>query len=216
MKTPPQFKNRILSYGTKPADQFLANPKNPRVHPIPQREAMEEALGKVGFIAPVIETSDGYLLDGHERIYQALLNNSDVPFVVVDIHSDDADADYALATYDALTALGNYDPVMLDELLQGIDAGEAAIAKMLNNLWDSNTVAVYSDESSGVLPDEKLDIYLNATIKQVVLLFTNEQFDDVIPRLSALRQRIGAETNTELFLNMLEHYENVTSPASAD
>lgn len=212
----PEIKNRIIKFGTKKADQFLANPKNPRLHPIPQREAMEEALGRVGWIAPVIETKDGYLLDGHERIYQALVDNSDVPYVVVDIHSDDADADYALATFDALTAMGNYDPVLLDELLQNVDAGEDAIAKMLNNLWDSHTVEVYSDDAQGVTPDEKLDIYLNATIKQIVLLFTNDQFDDVVPRLSALRQRDGVETNSDLFLRMLEHYENHTGQTDSD
>src|SRR5262245_11846689 len=102
--TQQALKNRIIQYGTKPADQFLANPKNPRVHPISQREAMDEALKKVGFVLPVVETKDGYLLDGHERIYQALINNDDVPYVVVDISSDEVDADYVLATLDALGA----------------------------------------------------------------------------------------------------------------
>lgn len=210
-----QFKNRIISFGVKSADQFLANPKNPRVHPIPQRQAMEEALGKVGFVAPVMETSDGYLLDGHERIYQALLNNSEVPYVVLDIHSDDPDADYVLATFDPLGALGTYDPALLDELLQAVEVDEDAVQKMLNSLWDDYAGSINSDDLhvSDRLPDEKLDIYLQATIKQIVIILTNEQYDDVIARLGAIRANLGFETNAEVFLKLLETYENVTSAA---
>lgn len=206
-----QFKNRIISFGVKKADQFLANPKNPRVHPIPQREAMEEALTDVGFVAPVIETSDGFLLDGHERIYQALANNSDVPYVVLDIHSDDPEADYVLATFDPLGAMGTYDPVLLDELLKAVEPEGDSIQKMLNELWDVHAIRAYTDDQRGTTPDEQLDTFLNATIKQVVLHFSNEQFDTVIPRLAAAREKAGVTTNTELFLRMLDIYENYTS-----
>lgn len=214
MTQTPEFKNRILKYGTKRADQFLANPKNPRVHPIPQRQAMEQALGKVGFVAPVMETSDGYLLDGHERIYQALLNNSEVPYVVLDIHSDDPDADYVLATFDPLGALGTYDPELLDELLKQVDPDGDAVQKMLNDLWDIHTPSLYADDYRGQTNDEKLDVFLNATIKQIVLMLTNEQFDEVIPRLAAAREYEGLETNTQLFLRMLKVYENTCSEAN--
>lgn len=211
-----QFKNRIISFGVKSADQFLANPKNPRVHPIPQRQAMEEALGKVGFVAPVMETVDGYLLDGHERIYQALLNNSEVPYVVLDIHSDDPDADYVLATFDPLGALGTYDPALLDELLKQVEPDGESIQKMLNDLWDVHAIRSYTDDQRGESPDERLDTFLNATIKQVVLHFSNEQFDDVIPRLAAAREQEGVLTNSELFLRMLDIYENVSSNTNPD
>jgi hypothetical protein len=210
---PTQFTNRIIKFGVKAADQFLANPKNPRTHPIFQRQAMEEALGKVGFVAPVIETSDGYLLDGHERIYQALLNNSEVPYVVLDIHSDDPDADFVLATFDPLGALASYDPTQLDDLLKGMETDGESLQKMLNNLWDTYTPMLYENTERGLNPDERLDVFLNATIKQVVLMFTNEQFDNVIPRLSAARAREGVETNAELFLRMLDVYEHTASAA---
>lgn len=155
-----QFKNRIIRFGVKKADQFLANPKNPRMHPIPQREAMEEALTDVGFVAPVIETSDGYLLDGHERIYQALANNSDVPFVVLDIHSDDPEADYVLATFDPLGAMGTYDPALLDELLKAVEPEGDNIQRMLNDLWDVHAIRSYTDDQRGTRPDEQLDTFL--------------------------------------------------------
>lgn len=130
----PTFQNRIIKYGVKPADQFLANPDNPRIHPQFQRQVMEAALTSVGFVAPVIETSDGYLLDGHERIFQALANNSDVPYVVLDIDSKHPDAAYVLATFDPITSLASYDTGKLDALLQEVNSDSPAIQQMLDRL----------------------------------------------------------------------------------
>jgi ParB family chromosome partitioning protein len=127
------FKNRILEYGVKPADQFLAHPKNARMHPQFQREAMKAALDTVGFVAPVLEAASGYLVDGHERIWQALQNNNaDVPFVRLDI-SEEEEA-YVLATFDPLTALANYDAELLDGLLQEVNSDSPAIQQMLSDL----------------------------------------------------------------------------------
>lgn len=132
-KQPKQFRNRILEYGEKPADQFLAHPKNARMHPQFQREAMKAALDTVGFVAPVLEAASGYLVDGHERIWQALQNdNAMVPYVKLDI-SEEEEA-YVLATFDPLTALANYDAELLDGLLQEVNSDSPAIQRMLAEL----------------------------------------------------------------------------------
>jgi hypothetical protein len=204
------FRNRILNYGVKPADQFLAHPRNARLHPQFQRDAMSAALNEVGFVAPVLEAKSGYLVDGHERIWQALQNNNAlVPYVTLDI--DETEELYVLATFDPLTSLANYDTQMLDNLLQEVNSDSPAIQQMLSGLYSANIS--YEHTESGNSPDEQLDIYLNATIKQVVLLFSNEQYETVIPKLAAARNRESVETNTELFLKMLEIYESVTGAA---
>lgn len=119
------FRNRILEYGVKSADQFLAHPKNARIHPEYQREVMKTALETIGYVAPVIESKSGYLLDGHERIFQALENNSDVPFVTVDI--DESEEDYILATFDASAKLAVQD---VDKTLQLISDVSNAYANL--------------------------------------------------------------------------------------
>lgn len=130
------FQNRIISHGVKPADQFLAHPKNARIHPQFQRDVMHDALNTVGFVAPVIEAKSGYLLDGHERIYQALKTNADVPFVVVDVDEDEEA--FVLATFDPITALANYDNALLDGLLREVDSDSKHIQKMLAELAEDS------------------------------------------------------------------------------
>lgn len=138
------FQNRIIEYGVKPADQFLAHPKNARIHPQFQREAMKAALDTVGFVAPVLEAKSGYLVDGHERIWAALQNgNADVPYVRLDIDEDEEA--YVLATFDPLTGLAMYDAELLDGLLQEVNSDNPAIQQMLSELAEGNGL-YYGDQ----------------------------------------------------------------------
>ena len=125
------MKISIVEYGTKPADQFMVNPRNPRRHPKNQREAVADSLGRVGFIAPVIENRQtGHLLDGHERVWQALQeDNADVPYVVVDVA--EADEAYVLATFDPMTALAEIDAEAFAELLKEVQTDSQAVQEML-------------------------------------------------------------------------------------
>ena len=120
----------IVEYGTKPADQFQANPRNPRRHPQRQRDAVHDSLERVGWIAPVIENRrTGNLLDGHERVWQALATNSEVPYVLVDVA--EADEAFVLATFDPIGALAEIDAAAFADVLRDVDTGSAAIQEML-------------------------------------------------------------------------------------
>lgn len=70
-----------------------------------------------------------------------------------------------------------------------------------------NPVISYAEGERGQNPDERLDIFMNATIKQVVLLFDNEQYKQVMEALAIIRKAERVETNTEAFLRMLAVYE---------
>lgn len=127
------FKNRIVHFGEKPADQFTANPDNPRMHPQFQREVMNAALTDLGWLAPVVENArTGYLIDGHERVMQALLDNSPVPFVQV--YLSDAEEALALATFDPIGELAMYDNAQINQLIAQIDTENPPLQRLLGQL----------------------------------------------------------------------------------
>ena len=129
-----RWKNRIVGQGTKPASQFMANPKNWRTHPQAQKDALHGALNEVGWVAPVIENvRTGMLVDGHERVWQALQNgDAEVPYVEVEL--DEAEEAYVLATLDPIGAMAQADKTQLDELLREVQSGEAGITAMLEGI----------------------------------------------------------------------------------
>jgi hypothetical protein len=49
--------------------------------------------------------------------------------------------------------------------------------------------------------------YLNGTIRQIVLYFNPEQFEDVCSRLEVVMEREGVTNHTEAFLKLLEYYK---------
>lgn len=166
------FKNRIIEYGVKPADQFLAHPQNARIHPKFQREAMRAALNTVGFVAPVLEAKSGYLVDGHERIWQALQNdNALVPYVKLDI--DENEEAFILATFDPLTALADYDKPLLKELLGNVDSDDIAIQQLLSQLaineqifpdvdWNEEWAGMPEFEQSEVKPHHSIIVHFES------------------------------------------------------
>jgi len=84
----------IIGFGIKPADQFQANPNNFRLHPQDQRDIMSDILGVFGWVTGVIENrATGNLLDGHERLWEALAegDNTLVPYVLIDITPEHED-----------------------------------------------------------------------------------------------------------------------------
>ena len=141
------WRNRIVEYGTKRADQFQANPSNWRKHPLRQRQALSTSLATVGWVAPVIENArTGQLVDGHERIWQALDQGDDtpVPFVSVDLSPDEEAL--ILATLDPIGAMAETDREMLSALLAELAESEIAVGDDVEALLrevgaDTGTIA---------------------------------------------------------------------------
>ena len=131
MSDKTEWRNRIVGEGEQPASQFVANPANWRVHPQNQRDAMRGALNEVGWVQRVIvNRRTGYLIDGHERVWQAL-QNGDAPVPYVEVDLDEAEEAYVLATLDPIGAMAQADKEQLDALLREVQSGEAGVQAML-------------------------------------------------------------------------------------
>jgi hypothetical protein len=149
-KTNP-FTNRIIGYGTKPADQFQPNSLNYRVHPQKQREAVQASLRELGWIGVVVENRrSGNLIDGHERVWQALANNEDVPYIEVDL--SESEEKLALAIFDPLGAMAETDSAILDELLRDVNTGESALQELLAELAEDAGITLVDDPLDGMVP----------------------------------------------------------------
>lgn len=147
--------NRIVGHGVKEASQFQANDKNWRVHPQAQREALHGALNEVGWVAPVVENvRTGLLVDGHERVWQAL-QNGDAPVPYVEVDLDEAEEAYVLATLDPLGAMAQADAKALDELLREVQTGEAGVQAMLAEL--AAQANLYADKPPKDAPEPQVD-----------------------------------------------------------
>lgn len=68
---PVAWRNRIVGEGMEDADQLLANPRNWRIHPKAQQDALEGVLREVGWVQRVIVNQrTGFVVDVIVRRWQ--------------------------------------------------------------------------------------------------------------------------------------------------
>ena len=126
-----KWKSRIVGTGEEPPEQLLANPRNWRIHPKAQQDALEGVLSEVGWIQNIIVNQrTGYVIDGHARISIAISRSEPtVPVVYVDL--DENEEGIVLASLDPLAAMAGTDQAKLDELLAEITVSDDALRDML-------------------------------------------------------------------------------------
>jgi len=203
------IRNRVRELRTVPASDLRPNPKNWRTHPKSQQDALRGVLAEIGMADAVLarELEDGslMLIDGHLRAETAA--DATVPVLVLDVN--EAEADKLLATLDPLAAMADSDAVKLDELLRSVDTGSEALQQMLAStaaqagLYDTSRSVdeVQPVEAKGADTDRD---YAASAIRQVVLVFENDQYEAVVNALGEHAEKFGLANNTEVILHLLE------------
>lgn len=152
------WKNRIIGYELVPVNQLQAHPYNARRHPVKQREALRGSLDTLGWIAPVIiNQQTGYCIDGHARIEEALTQdeNQTLPVVYVDLNENEEAQ--ALASYDFITYLAEYDRDNLDALLQDVQSDDSRVQVLLSELAEDNGLYFGDEPIVPDAPDAQID-----------------------------------------------------------
>ena len=182
---------RITHYGTQRADQFNANPLNPRIHPQHQRDVIRASLQRFGIISPVVVSKrSGYLIDGHERVWQALAEGDDtlVPYVEADVE-EDHEAELILS-YDKSTMLAEYDPVNVATLLDMVNTDDEVLAKLFAQMSEELGIveANWDDAFAKVATEDR------EPFREMQFRLHDSQFDLVEQAMKKAREQGGAKS----------------------
>lgn len=203
------IRNRVKELRHVPASDLRPNPKNWRTHPKAQQDALRGILAEVGMADACLarELDDGtlMLIDGHLRAETA--SDAIVPVLILDV--DEAESDKILATLDPLAAMAGNDAVRLDELLRNVDTGSEALQEMLAATAIAAGLYNESQSESQVEPLESKPAdtdrdYASSAIRQIVLVFDQEQYESVVEALGEHAEKFGLSNNTEVVLHLLE------------
>lgn len=151
------WRNRIIGHGEEAPDQLLANPRNFRVHPKPQQDALSGVLSEVGWVQDVIVNQrTGHVVDGHLRVSLAIgKGEPSIPVVYVDLSPEEEAL--ILATLDPLAAMAATDAEQLDALLREVSTGDAAVQAMLDALATQAGLVPPDFEPVGIDEQGRLD-----------------------------------------------------------
>jgi len=133
------IEDRIKELRRVPAKDLIPNPKNWRLHPEQQINALRGVLSEVGWADAVLarETPAGLqIIDGHARAETA--NDSIVPVLILDVNQEEADK--ILATLDPLAAMAEADAGKLEDLLSNLETNSKAVLELFNCLREDNGI----------------------------------------------------------------------------
>lgn len=185
------FKNAIIRYGEQPASEFLAHPHNPRKHPDKQRKLVNASLKRFGWVAPVVvNVTTGYVIDGHERVWQALSAGDDtpVPFVEVQVPTE-LEAEL-IAVFDRITYEAEYDSDNLQALLATINTDDEALAKLFAEMSEELGIveANWDDAFAKVATEDR------EPFRQMTYTVHDSQFDLIERAMQKAREQGGAKS----------------------
>lgn len=117
---PSKWQSKIVGHGKVAASQLLANPFNHRRHPEKQRQVVAASIEELGFIKSVIVNRlSGHIVDGHERVMQAIGLGEDTLVDVEYVELSPEDEKKALLILDASSDLAEVDKELM---LASLDA----------------------------------------------------------------------------------------------
>ena len=134
------YKNRIIGSGEESLDNILFNPRNWRIHPLNQQDALKGVLEEAGWVQQVIiNKRTGNLIDGHLRCQLAAREgNKIIPVLYVDI--DEAEEELVLATLDPIAGMAATDKAKLDRLFQDINSDNENVQKLISEIAEKEGV----------------------------------------------------------------------------
>jgi len=131
---PMQIRDRIKELRRIRAGDLQPNPRNWRLHPAEQQNALRGVLAEVGYADALLarELPDGtlMLIDGHLRAETT--PDAVVPVLVLDV--DEQEANKILLTHDPLSGMATVSDDHLRDLLSEVQTENAAVRELLDSI----------------------------------------------------------------------------------
>jgi ParB-like chromosome segregation protein Spo0J len=171
-----KIQNRIVGSGEEPLDQIQFNPRNWRVHPLNQQNALKGVLEEVGWVQEVIiNKRTGNLVDGHLRCQLAAREGAKtIPVKYVDL-SEEEEA-LVLSTLDPIAAMATTDRAKLDDLMRGIQSDNEQVQALVKEIAEKENLLIDGKDGFdfSALPDED-----RAPFRQMTFTLHDSQFEQV-------------------------------------
>lgn len=157
----------------------------------------------------------GYIVGGHQRV-TALVQAGIKEAQVIVLHlppKEEKELNLALNNLS-----GDWDYAKLRDLLTELQPTIEEAAMLGYSKEELETLMKWGEEMNaapdsgvGSSPADKLDIYKNNAIKQIVLYFPNAEYVAVLKRLKEICEEQNFDTNSDAFLYLLDLHDGKIS-----
>jgi len=203
-----------LSIQYMPISERVSAKRNPKRHRL---DEISGSIERHGYTRPLlINEKTGRLVAGHGRL-KALCKMRDegrpaprrirvdgdewlVPVVRGVTFKSEKEAEAYLLADNRVGELGGYDDSALQAMLAEIDSLDGT--GFDEGFFEDLTYKLESKEG----PKEPEPSFMDGQLKQLICLFSTEEYDEVTDRMEAVAEAEGLETNTAVLLHLLDTY----------
>lgn len=209
--------------------ELKAYDKNPRKMTKDDYKVLSESLDEFGDLSGIIfNRTSGNLVGGHQRTNH-FKSKHDAKVILTETFDTPTKTGTVAQGY--VTSEGEkyaYREVEWDE---DKEARANILANKVSGQWDYDMLANAFDvdtllasgwkaseigfattkDEDGTDQDQlgsSMESYLTGNIKQIVLYFSSEEFEEIVPRLDKVMDTEKVSSHTEAFVKLLENYEN--------
>lgn len=210
----PSFDVVLHKIREVPLAELKPAPYNPRVMSEETMAGLSASLRRFGLVEPIIwNERTGFVVGGHQRL--TVLQSAGAKkaqVVVIDLPPAEEKAlNIALNNLN-----GEWNYTMLKDLLADLQPSEEDRVMLGFTGQELNALLKWGEEMSaapdagiGLSTDERLEIFNNNAIKQIVLYFPNDRYISILERMKSIAeaQSPPLETNSDVFELLLASYE---------
>lgn len=188
-----EWQNRIVGSGVERPEDLLASPRNWRIHPKHQQDAMKGVLEQIGWVQQIIVNQrTQFVVDGHLRVAIAISEEqAEVPVIYVDL-SDEEEA-MILATFDPISALAVTDLQGLRTLTEGLNFQSSALERTVTDLLADSKPPTRDDAApaAGETPPENALTWGYATFGKTRINCASGEIDAIQEAYQSYRSEHG-------------------------
>lgn len=193
-----KLKDKVFQIVQMLTKSLIPYVKNNKIHDDEQIDQLAGMIAEFGFDQPIVVDENNVIIKGHARWLAAKkLGLENVPVIVAD-HLDEhqvmasriADNKVSSTKYDMENMkfdLGTLERVGFNLNLTGLGLGE------LDELLKVGEMGSSSPENINRTQEQ----YDQSDVRQIVLIFNQEEFEEMLGNLQRLREKLQVESNTE-------------------
>jgi ParB-like chromosome segregation protein Spo0J len=177
----------------KKTDDLIPYARNSRTHDDAQVAQIAASIKEFGWTNPILLDGENGIIAGHGRVMAAQkLGENKVPTIELAHMTDIQKRAYIIAD-NKLALNAGWDIKMLKLEFEDLQAFDFDATLTGFDIKSIESILSQDEKELGLLPEEKLDNFLNGDTKILRLAYDEQEFETIVSSLQELAEKLGFE-----------------------
>lgn len=194
---------------------LVPHPQNPNKHSDKQIALLAKVIRHTGWRSPIIVSKKtGFVIAGHGRLEAAkLLEVTEVP-IEEQTFKNEAEEYAHLVADNRIAELSNLSADLTLDILKKLKEDDSYDLELtgytddeFEALLDLHSPLSHEDSAEDTSIADKKEVYDNTTLRQITLIYQEEEYEEILEKINEIREAKELETNTDAVTVALQAYK---------